>query len=186
MGVTYFKRYRMALELKAQRFSIPDLATGYHFMPWHESLLSAHAYAKFRSFYQEIDANVFPCLGEREGCYRLMSEISRRDGFVKGATWLVGWQPDPMGEVEYCGTVQGIREKRGVGSIQNLGITPEHRGSGLGTVLLFHALEGFQKAGLRRACLEVTAQNDGAVRLYRRLGFRTIKTVYKAVEVACA
>ena len=28
---------------------------------------------------------------------------------------------------------------------------------------------------------EVTAQNEGAIRLYRRLGFRRRKTVYKAV-----
>jgi ribosomal protein S18 acetylase RimI-like enzyme len=30
--------------------------------------------------------------------------------------------------------------------------------------------------------LEVTANNDAAVRLYRRLGFRSVKTVYKAIE----
>ena len=28
----------------------------------------------------------------------------------------------------------------------------------------------------------MTAENDGAIRLYRRLGFVTVKTVYKAVE----
>jgi ribosomal protein S18 acetylase RimI-like enzyme len=31
--------------------------------------------------------------------------------------------------------------------------------------------------------LEVTAQNQGAIRLYRRVGFAVIRTVYKAVEV---
>ena len=29
-----------------------------------------------------------------------------------------------------CGTVQGIADDQGCGSIQNLGITPDHRGSG--------------------------------------------------------
>jgi ribosomal protein S18 acetylase RimI-like enzyme len=33
--------------------------------------------------------------------------------------------------------------------------------------------------------LEVTSQNVGAVRLYQRLGFRKVRTVYKAVQVAC-
>ena len=46
------------------------------------------------------------------------------------------------------------------------------------------ALEGFRAAGLRRAYLEVTAQNDGAIRLYQRIGFVKARTVYKAVEVA--
>jgi ribosomal protein S18 acetylase RimI-like enzyme len=67
-----------------------------------------------------------------------------------------------------------------------VGVIPEHRGQGLGTVLLFQALRGFKQAGLRRAFLEVTAQNTGAVRLYERLGFKTTKTVYKAAEVAFA
>ena len=32
--------------------------------------------------------------------------------------------------------------------------------------------------------LEVTAKNSIAVQLYRQIGFRHVKTVYKAVEVA--
>ena len=39
-------------------------------------------------------------------------------------------------------------------------------------------------ARLGRAILEVTAQNDAAVRLYHRLGFRRRKTVYKTVDLA--
>ena len=105
---------------------------------------------------------------------------------MNGATWLLEYRTDVTEEVEYCGTVQGIRDKNGFGAIQNLGITPPHRGHGLGTYMLFHALHGFHRAGLRRAYLEVTAQNTGAVRLYRRLGFRKVRTVYKAAEVAFA
>jgi ribosomal protein S18 acetylase RimI-like enzyme len=41
---------------------------------------------------------------------------------------------------------------------------------------------GFQEAGLRRAYLEVTAENNAAVQLYRSLGFRRAKTLYKAVD----
>ena len=44
------------------------------------------------------------------------------------------------------------------------------------------ALEGFYQVGLRRAYLEVTAENSGAVRLYRSVGFRRAKTLYKAVD----
>jgi len=51
---------------------------------------------------------------------------------------------------------------------------------------LYTALKGFKQKGLRRAYLEVTAQNYGAVRLYEQLGFHRAKTVYKAAEVAYA
>ena len=80
-----------------------------------------------------------------------------------------------------CATVQGLRDKY-QGAIQNLGVTPHHRGQGIGSALVLQALHGFRREGLGRAVLEVTAQNDSAVRLYRRLGFRFRKTVYKTVE----
>ena len=185
MGVTYFKRYRMEIDLAGPVFESPKLPEGYFLRPWRGSLLDAHAEAKYRSFCIEIDANVFPCLGEREGCYRLMREISRREGFQPDATWLLESRFS-ADDVDYCGTVQGVRDGGHFGAIQNLGIAPGHRGRGLGTCLLHHALMGFRSAGLDRAYLEVTAQNVGAVRLYRRLGFRRVKTVYKAADVAYA
>jgi ribosomal protein S18 acetylase RimI-like enzyme len=201
MSVTYFKRYRMELDLARPRAGggwdrdadvhpaallASPLPDNYFFIGWDPVLLDAHIEAKYRSFCLEIDAHVFPCLGEREGCRRLMWEITHRDGFIPEATWLIGYRPVGRREAEYCGTVQGLRDRHGLGSVQNLGVTPEHRGRGLGTHLLAAALAGFHRHRLRRACLEVTAQNEGALRLYQRLGFRKTRTVYKAVEVAYA
>ena len=37
---------------------------------------------------------------------------------------------------------------------------------------------------MRRSILEVTAQNEGALRMYQRLGFRRRKTLYKAVNMS--
>jgi GNAT superfamily N-acetyltransferase len=157
------------------------LPMGYEFVPWTDDLLSAHAEAKYRSFQREVDSHVFPCLGDLHGCLRLMEEISQKPGFLPEATWLVRYVcPDEL--PDYCGTIQGLRDDSGHGGIQNIGITPEHRGKGIGTALIRQTLLGFQAAGLSRAYLEVTVRNSGALRLYRRLGFRRIRTVYKAVE----
>jgi ribosomal protein S18 acetylase RimI-like enzyme len=183
MSLTYFKRYRMEIDLTGRQLTPPPLPAGYRLVGWNESLIEAHAEAKYHSFVSEIDANVFPCLGDSAGCHRLMHEISAKQGFLPGATWLIVHDAPGDGP-EYCGTIQGIRDYAGLGAIQNLGVTPEHRGRQLGTCLLIKALEGFQKAGLRRAFLEVTAQNNGAIRLYQRFGFTKARTVYKAVEVA--
>lgn len=185
MGLTYFKRYRMEMDLADLDWSPPVLPRGYRFLPWESSLLGDHAEAKYRSFRDEIDANVFPCFGELDGCQRLMREIARKEGFVPQATWLAVYHARGARSHQVCGTVQGIRDGRGMGSVQNLGITPPHRYRQVGTGLLFKALEGFSGVGLRRVHLEVTAENEGAVRLYRRLGFATVKTVFKAAEVAC-
>jgi ribosomal protein S18 acetylase RimI-like enzyme len=186
MGITYFKRFRMEIDLGRPFFAPPELPAEYELLAWDESLLDAHADVKYESFSLELDANVFPCLGDREGCRRLMREIVSRDGFVGEATWLLRFGSRQRTGMEYCGTVQGVRDCNGYGAIQNLGIAPGHRDRGLGTVLMHAALSGFRRAGLRRVFLEVTAQNVGAVQLYHRLGFCRTKTVYKAAEVAYA
>jgi GNAT superfamily N-acetyltransferase len=176
LPVVYFKRFRMEILLN-DLLPVPALPAGYVLVPWEEQLLSAHAEVKYRSFAGEIDAVVFPNLGSRLGCYRLMQDIARRPGFEPRATWLAA------GPEGYCGTIQGVRERGGWGAIQNLGVVPAARHRGLGSCLLLQALHGFRQAGLLRAFLEVTAQNEGAVRLYRRLGFRCRKTLYKAVSL---
>jgi ribosomal protein S18 acetylase RimI-like enzyme len=174
--LTYFKRYRMEIDLD-RPLPAPPLPAGYRWLAWDDDLIEAHAEAKFASFHDEIDSSVFPSLSSRDGCLTLMRAIRQKAGFLPCATWLVA---DPAGE--YCATVQGLRD-RGRGAIQNLGVTRSHRGTGLGTALLCRALAGFRQTGLRGAFLEVTARNESAIRLYRRLGFRCRKTVYKAVGV---
>ncbi len=87
LGLTYFKRYRMEIDLVGRSFDgTPPL--GYRLLAWDESMLETHAETKYHSFRSEIDANVFPCLGELAGCHRLMHEIRRKDGFLPGAP---GW-----------------------------------------------------------------------------------------------
>jgi ribosomal protein S18 acetylase RimI-like enzyme len=171
--ISYFKRYKMEVDLHEQ--PLPQLPVGFAFAAWSYELIDTHADCLFGSFQQEIDSQVFPSLGDRQGSLALMIELTRKRGFLPEATWLL------MGPSGPCGTVQGMRERPGVGSIQNIGILPEWRGRGLGEALLLQALDGFRQAGMGRAQLEVTAHNDAAIRLYRRLGFRRAKTLYKAV-----
>jgi len=183
MALTYFKRYRMEINLAGRDLSGWQSLPGYQFLPWNDSLLEAHAQAKYSSFRDELDVNIFPCLGELAGCRRLMREIRTKPAFLPEATWLALCMGDGRNRCRYCGTIQGISEENGTGVVQNLGIAPAHRNRGLGTALMCRALEGFLRAGLTRVHLEVTADNEGAIRLYRRLGFTTMKTVFKAVEV---
>jgi RimJ/RimL family protein N-acetyltransferase len=185
MGMTYFKRYRMELELDRPLFEPPVCPSGYQLVPFEEGLIRDHAQAKYLSFRHELDVTVFPCLGRRDGCLRLMREIANRDGFTPEATWLLRYQPTPGVAPEAIGTVQGIQTE-GWGGIQNLGISYPHRGLGLGTLLLSKAARGFRSLGLTRMHLEVTTDNTAAVRLYERLGFRRSKVLYKAAEVAMA
>jgi ribosomal protein S18 acetylase RimI-like enzyme len=174
-NISYFKRFRMEIDLydPPPRSVLPE---GYSCVAWDDSLLEQHAEVMYWCFRDEIDSVVFPSLGDRKGCYHLMSEIRRKRGFLPEATWLLA---SPNG---YCGTIQAVCERSGLGAIQNLGVIAAQRGRGLGAALLLHALHGLYYAGLGRAFLEVTAQNEAAVRLYQRIGFHRRKTIYKAVE----
>lgn len=183
MSVVFFKRYRMQFDLRDAKFDNLPIPDGFEIHAWDKSLLMAHAEAKFRSFRSEMDANVFPCLGNADGCLRLMREISCRQGFIPEATWLATYRDPETGARENCGTVQGIRESVDVGSIQNIGIVSGKRGRGIGSVIVQHSLRGFQSVGIKIVTLEVTAKNAGAKRLYERLGFKVLRTVYKSVEV---
>jgi ribosomal protein S18 acetylase RimI-like enzyme len=180
MACTYYKRFRMEIDLDGPLPAIPPAEGEFRYLSWKRDLLDAHAEAKYRSFRWEIDSQVFPCLGDYAGCHQLMSEICGRQGFVPEATWLVT-REHPY---DICGTIQGIRNDQGLGSIQNVGVVPKDRCLGLGAGLVTRALHGFRRVGLWRAYLEVTAENTGAIRLYRRLGFREAKTVYKVAEIA--
>jgi ribosomal protein S18 acetylase RimI-like enzyme len=176
MSTTYYKRFRMEADLRDVP-GVPALPAGYHWVAWDDRLLEVHADVKFYCFRDELDSCVFPCLGQRDGCVRLMREICRKPGFLPEATWLIA---APEGCVA---TITGVIERGPIGSIQNVGVMPAYRGIGLGTALVRKALEGFRRAGLARATLEVTAVNGAAVRLYRAVGFRKAKTLYKAVGV---
>jgi GNAT superfamily N-acetyltransferase len=154
----------------------PALPPGYRWIAWDDSLVELHAEVKYLSFREELDSWVFPCLGDREGCLRLMREIRRKPGFLATATWLIA---APEGCVA---TIQGVVDRGPVGSIQNVGVLPSYRGLGLGHALVEKALQGFQLANLHRAFLEVTADNTSAIRIYRSIGFRRATTLYKAVD----
>ncbi len=164
----------------------PPLSEGYRYVAWSSSRLKEHAETKYLSFRDEVDSSVFDCLGYAAGCYGLMEAIVQKPGFLPEATWLIDYTPRPDAEAEPCGTIQGIRLSPHCGGIQNVGVTPWHRNRGLGQALVQTAMFGFQSHGQKRVQLEVTAQNVPAIRIYESLGFRRVKTVYKAVELACS
>jgi ribosomal-protein-alanine N-acetyltransferase len=60
--------------------------------------------------------------------------------------------------------------------INNLAISHEYRGQGLGTALLQHVLDAGASRGALRATLEVRRSNIPARALYERLGFEVAAT----------
>ncbi|MEM9658137.1 MAG: N-acetyltransferase [Planctomycetota bacterium] len=182
LNFRYYKRYRMELDLRGWRRPALAVRPEYRLTPWSPELVYEHAEVKYLSFRDTVDSVVFPCLGELTTCLRLMQEIRDRSGFLPEATWLAVHVGGDGSLREPCGTIQAIRAARGRANIQNIGVTPSHRGRGIGAGLILAACAGLQQVGVSKALLEVTAENELAVRLYRRLGFRVVRTLYKAVD----
>ncbi len=179
MATTAYKRFRMQIDLKRVAPKTVRLPEGYRWLPWRSLLLDRHAHVKWRSFREDLDGKVFACLGDAEGCLSLMKEIVGQKSFCAAATWMVVYQPEANWPAVDCGTVQGVTRSGGMGSIQNVGVIPEHRGLGLGRALVQQALLGFYQVGMGIGVLEVTADNEAAVGLYESMGFRTIQILYR-------
>lgn len=176
----------MEFTFAERKLELPVLPDGFRFVAWNPMDLDRHATAKFHSFRDEFDSQVFPSLGSLDGCRRLMLEIASQRTFLPEATWLVGSRnsPDAPSQFIDCGTIQGIASGRDSGSIQNVGVTPDSRGLGLGRALIVKALHGFRDFGVKRVYLEATAENAPAVELYRSVGFRLVRTTYKHMQAS--
>jgi ribosomal-protein-alanine N-acetyltransferase len=75
--------------------------------------------------------------------------------------------PEPSNVVGFIGVWDMADEAH----IVNIGVTNEHRGNGLGELLLIAAVEHAQQRGARIMTLEVRESNFIARNLYRKYGF---------------
>ena len=60
--------------------------------------------------------------------------------------------------------------------VETLAVDPRFRGLGIGTSLMHEAESKARTMGKRTMSLGVITENDGAIRLYQRLGYTTSKT----------
>jgi ribosomal protein S18 acetylase RimI-like enzyme len=58
------------------------------------------------------------------------------------------------------------------GVLHDVIVNPEHRGRGVGRLLIEAALEFFSSRGVPRVVLSTAARNEAAQRLFARMGFR--------------
>jgi len=63
--------------------------------------------------------------------------------------------------------------------ISNVTVYPEFRGKKLGTALLLKAEEEVKRCGAKKSILDVDIGNQGAIRLYKQLGYSTIGKLKK-------
>jgi ribosomal protein S18 acetylase RimI-like enzyme len=74
-----------------------------------------------------------------------------------------------------CGISLASMVSEGCGHITQICVSPASRGTGVGHELLRQSLLSLRSMGCGAVTLTVTASNEDAIRLYERVGFRTVK-----------
>lgn len=64
------------------------------------------------------------------------------------------------------------------GHIISIAVLKEHRGRGIGTKLIHDALEEIRNENGKECYLEVRITNEGAIDLYKRIGFKVSSTLH--------
>ncbi|WP_432666494.1 GNAT family N-acetyltransferase [Wukongibacter baidiensis] len=70
-----------------------------------------------------------------------------------------------------------IQLTSGIGGIYGLGVLPEYRGKGFGRAILIMAIEKLREAKAREIMLQVAAENNNALGLYKSCGFVETSTM---------
>jgi len=180
MPVRYIKRLQMIFDFRRTAIPPIELPEGFQFVPWHPSLLRVHAEVKHHGFRNDSDGNIFPTFKEFGRCLRLMESIAESDSFVAEATLLIAHGTATIVN-EYVANIQGMRLSHDIGAIQNVTVLPAFRRRGLGRAIVLGALQGFRKVGVQQVSLDVTADNNPAIRLYHHIGFQTARVHFKEV-----
>lgn len=102
--------------------------------------------------------------------------IADRDGAALGMAHSFPMRVDPDAARGDDPVLRPYAELEDDGSLYLSGVAvfPEHRGQGIGSRLMSAVTDRAAKSGLPRVSLICFERNAGALRLYRRLGFREV------------
>ena len=126
---------------------------------------SRWSYAELAEIFNAAYEGYFTPFALDEAAFRFMS-TTWDDDLEASRVALVDGEPAGICKL----AVRGDR-----GWIAGNGVTTPHRGTGVGKALMRSVLEEAARLSLREVWLEVLVQNQPAIRLYEKLGFRTVR-----------
>jgi ribosomal protein S18 acetylase RimI-like enzyme len=147
------------------------LPPGLQMRRWSETDLSAAARLISASYQGHLDSHINEQYRTVAGSQRFLHNIVRFPGcgyFDADASLALV----EKGSTELAGLLLCSRVRDDVGHVTQICIAPQHRGKGLGHLLMVECARGLTKRGFGLLTLTVTASNRRAVSLYEWLGFR--------------
>lgn len=177
--VDVFRNEGMEVVLRhfmTKRLDEPDCADAqgsrpFRIVAWDRNYFLPAADVIHRSYHASPDHRMCFDYQSREGCVRFLRNLVDNPGcgIFDPTSSRIALGAD--GKV--CGVIITSVIGPKTGMIPQISIHPSHQGQGVGTALLHSYFQAARKAGLDRTTLSVSDQNQGAFRLYTRLGFAT-------------
>ena len=152
----------------------PAPPSGIAFEHWSEQQMEPAAQLIARAYRGHVDSDINDQYRSPLGARRFLHNIVQYPGcgaFYRPAAMIA----IDLKTRELCGISLTSLVKPTVGHVTQICVTPERRGLGIGSELLWRSIRSLCEAGCDAVSLTVTAANTGAVRLYERIGFRTIR-----------
>ncbi|HYX70014.1 MAG TPA: GNAT family N-acetyltransferase [Terriglobales bacterium] len=146
--------------------------------PWAEENFQAAATVITASYHGHVDGEINDQYRNVSGSLRFLNNIVRFPGcgVFDGEASFVAWHKPSRALV---GLILCSRVKDDVGHVTQVCVLPEHRGRGLGEMLIAATARDLRRRRFDSLSLTVTEANARAVALYQRLGFET-KRIFDA------
>lgn len=152
----------------------PPAAVPVTFERWSEQHMEAAAELIAQAYEGHVDSQINDQYRSLAGARRFLHNIIQYPGcgaFHQPAAMIA---VDPV-TAGLCGISLTSLVAPKVGHITQICVSPSRRDLGIGAELLWRSMQAFRERGCEAVSLTVTASNAGAVRLYERIGFRTIR-----------
>ncbi|HEX3744876.1 MAG TPA: N-acetyltransferase [Bryobacteraceae bacterium] len=141
---------------------------------WTDLYQEATAHLISRAYQGHVDSSINDQYRTLVGARRFLHNIVQYPGcgsFFRPASF-AALEPS---RATLCGISLASLVSQECGHITQICVSPEAKGSGVGYAILRQSLLSLYDVGCHAATLTVTAANEGAVELYERVGFQTIR-----------
>ena len=168
-----FDRNFMRVDLRTADLSASNVRRPMYLETWNDHYQDAAAHLIAEAYTGHIDSRINDQYRSVAGARRFLFNIVQYPGcgaFFRPASY-AAFETDGR----LCGVSLASLVSPHCGHITQICVSPAVRGTGIGHALLRQSLITLRDMGCHGASLTVTSANEGAVALYERVGYRTIR-----------
>jgi len=174
-GFRLHTRKFMLLKLHSQTERAPSINSGLRLDRWNDRYFEPCAKLIYLAYANHVDGEINDQYRSRQGALKFLKNIIHLPGcgqFLPSASFVLRHP----GSDDLVAAVLTSEVAAGVGHTTQLCVQPGFQGHGLGRALMQTSSDTLRSMHYKELSLTVTAENRGAVQLYEKLGFTTIKS----------